>query len=478
MQAMFRKGASVAMAAILAGGGMAAGTLAAPTAAYAYAVDEAKEGGRVELTSSTFEDGNEVGGDPKVSDGAKGIAVSEADGKLVVVSEDGVYGLSGETGDGAIKVNDGVKATLVLDGLKVASKRQSPLTIGKGADVTIVLTDKGSTLSVATPTKTGDAPYDGPVVSVADDATVSILTMDGASSASLAITNRCDGKGYESTSSKPMRIGDGSGLVTTVYVKANGDGLTTGGDLVVNGGGISGLDVRSAKGAGVTTGGDLTQENGHVGISCSKDGGAPVACGGEWAYRKGFLQVFGAARLTDAPKGTYVRFGAPFGHDSGKGAVELKGGERYDVKASDDGKKYTLWPEYDATAAVFGLRQNTDSEAGEESLGLYSGDRRIATAEVVSTGRTQYDGTQSPEGDELKKSVGEPSMGRHEAPKEENGDAQAPVSDVGNGEIRDSPDNMSQTGDVSSRGAAAGGIVAALCASAAAVVAVARRHRS
>lgn len=63
----------------------------------------------------------------------------EIDGTAVTISGQGTYVFSGECSDGSIKVKKGTEGvTLVLNGLKLASKTSAPMVCGKSTKVTIL----------------------------------------------------------------------------------------------------------------------------------------------------------------------------------------------------------------------------------------------------------------------------------------------------------------------------------------------------
>lgn len=63
-------------------------------------------------------------------------------GTNIVINSDGNYYITGTTNRHTITVNDGVTATITLDGVGISSSASAPIDIGKSANVTIKLLEK------------------------------------------------------------------------------------------------------------------------------------------------------------------------------------------------------------------------------------------------------------------------------------------------------------------------------------------------
>ena len=190
-----------------------------------------------------------------VAEGNETSLECEASGGLTI-TESGTYTVTGSVSEGFIKVKKGVTGvTIILKDLDLTSSTTAPIVIGKGAEVTIIIT--GTVTLTDAETDTASEDYEGACIKAKSGA---VLVIRGDGTLNLDAASAKNGvKGAESAS---ITV---TGAVT-VNVAAANNGIASDGSVTIAGGtvnvnaGNDGITSNPDTGEGTVTitGGSLT----------------------------------------------------------------------------------------------------------------------------------------------------------------------------------------------------------------------------
>ena len=244
-------------------------------------------------------------------------------GDTVTITVGGTYILSGALSNGQIVVNSDTqtKVKLVLDGVNITSKKNSPIVI-EAADEVVVITAEGSTNSLAD--STASAADDGEE----DAPTATLFSMADLTLAGTGTLNV--------TGASNDAIGSKDGLVVlsgTLNVNAKDDGVRGKDYAVIQGGKLS----IKAGGDGIKSDNENTDELGWVQLD---KGTVNVSAGSQGVDAIGAVNIAdGDLTVSESEEGI-----------QGK-AVTIAGGV-VDINASDDGINATSHTEAGGTEQV------------------------------------------------------------------------------------------------------------------------------
>lgn len=163
------------------------------------------------------------------------------DGTALTISESGTYVITGASAEGSVTVKKGTTGvTLVLSDIELTSSATAPLTVGKNAQVSIVIENENKLTDAEDPaneTSTDEAvadAFEGAAVKIKSGAAVTFtgdgkLTVDGSS---------CK-NGIKGGDESAVTVGESSSDSFSLDINAANDALASNGDLTVNGGNIT-----------------------------------------------------------------------------------------------------------------------------------------------------------------------------------------------------------------------------------------------
>ena len=202
------------------------------------------------------------------------------DGTTLTINASGTYIVTGSAAEGSVTVKKGTTGvTLVLSDLTLASSETAPLTIGKTAEVDIVIENSNTLTDAENPDNESSADeavadaFEGAAVKIKSGASVT-FTGDG----KLTADGSACKNGIKGASESVITVGESASDSFTIEANAANDALASDGDLTINGGNLT----ISAGDDGIHSDATLTINGGDIDILKSEEGleGATVNLNG------------------------------------------------------------------------------------------------------------------------------------------------------------------------------------------------------